>query len=115
MQVRLWHAETDTAYVGGEDEKAASGEVGEARPIYGHVGENSLLGVHQGVAYYLLYNGVLGDKRPQGGNVLTRKVLRLLPPYDGPKIIFGESCRIQDEGLKELKITFRQTPSAVKK
>jgi adenine-specific DNA-methyltransferase len=115
LAAHIWHAETDTAYVGGEDEKAASGEVGEARPIYGHVGENSLLGVHQGVAYYLLYNGVLGDKRPQGGNVLTRKVLRLLPPYDGPKIIFGESCRIQDEGLKELKITFRQTPSAVKR
>ena len=115
LAAHIWHAETDTAYVGGEDEKAATGEVSEARPIYGHVGENSLLGVHQGVAYYLLYNGVLGDKRPQGGNVLTRKVLRLLPPYDGPKIIFGESCRIQDEGLKELKITFRQTPSAVKR
>lgn len=115
LAAHIWHAETDTAYVGCKDEKAATGEVGEARPIYGHVGENSLLGVHKGVAYYLLYNGVLGDKRPQGGNVLTRKVLRMLPPYDGPKIIFGESCRIQDEGLKELKITFRQTPSAVKK
>jgi DNA modification methylase len=52
-----------------------------------------LLGVHRGRAIYLLYNGVLGDRRPQGGNVLTRAVLRSLPPhpdhdaaptYDGP-------------------------------
>ena len=30
---------------------------------------------------YLLYNGVLGDKRPAGGNVLTRAVLAALPPH----------------------------------
>ncbi|MCR5030583.1 MAG: site-specific DNA-methyltransferase [Selenomonadaceae bacterium] len=114
LAAHIWHAETETAFLG-DEETTATGIVNEARPIYGHVGENSLLGVHKGVAYYLLYNGVLGDKRPQGGNVLTRKVLQMLPPYEGPKIIFGESCRIQDEGLKELKITFRQTPSAVKR
>lgn len=114
LAAHIWHSETDTAYRS-DDETTAAGVVSEARPIYGHVGENSLLGVHKGVAYYLLYNGVLGDKRPQGGNVLTRKVLQMLPPYEGPKIIFGESCRVQDEGLKELKITFRQTPSAVKR
>ena len=34
-----------------------------------------LLGRHNGTAYYLLYNGILGDKRPDGGNVLTAKVL----------------------------------------
>lgn len=114
LAAHIWHAETDTAFLG-DEETTATGIVNEARPIYGHVGENSLLGVHKGVAYYLLYNGVLGDKRPHGGNVLTRKVLQMLPPFDGPKIIFGESCRIQDEGLKKMKITFRQTPSAVKR
>ncbi|MBQ8699112.1 MAG: hypothetical protein IJ521_08985 [Schwartzia sp.] len=96
-------------------EKNSPGMIGEARPLYGHVGAASLLGVHKGVAYYLLYNGVLGDKRPHGGNVLTRKVLGMLPAFDGPKVIFGESCRIPDGGLKELSITFRQTPEAVKK
>ena len=45
-------------------EKNSPGMIGEARPLYGHVGAASLLGVHKGVAYYLLYNGVLGDKRP---------------------------------------------------
>ena len=34
-----------------------------------------LLGVHEGVGYYLLFNGILGDKRPDGGNVLTRRLL----------------------------------------
>src|ERR1019366_8845612 len=29
------------------------------------------LGRQNGTAYYLLYNGILGDKRPNGGNVLT--------------------------------------------
>ncbi|WP_434471502.1 DNA methyltransferase [Aeromonas veronii] len=29
--------------------------------------DSPLLGVHNGIAYYLLYNGILGDRRPQGG------------------------------------------------
>lgn len=44
-----------------------------------------LLGVHEGVAIYLLYNGILGDKTIDGGNVLTSSVLISLPPHDGPK------------------------------
>ena len=40
-----------------------------------------LLGVHHGQAIYLLYNGVLGDRRPAGGNVLTHAVLSQLPPH----------------------------------
>ena len=115
LAAHIWHTETETAYRSDDNETATAGMVSESRPIYGHVGDNSLLGIHKGIAYYLLYNGVLGDRRPHGGNVLTRKVLGMLPPYDGPKVIFGESCRIQDEGLKALNITFRQTPSAVKR
>ena len=42
-----------------------------------------LLGGHNGTAYYLLYNGILGDKRPDGGNVLTAKVLAELPRMTG--------------------------------
>ena len=72
-----------------------------------------LLGVHEGTAIYLLYNGILGDKRPDGGNVLTKKILALLPPHDGDKIIFGESCRISAENLKLRGITFKQTPKDI--
>lgn len=73
-----------------------------------------LLGVHEGVGYYLLFNGILGDKRPDGGNVLTRRVLADLPAHDGPKVIYGESSRLGKEVLAQLGITFKQTPYDVK-
>lgn len=74
----------------------------------------ALLGQHNGTAYYLLYNGILGDKRPNGGNVLTAKVLNQLPPHDGLKVIYGEACRIGTSRLKDLGIVFKQTPYDVK-
>jgi adenine-specific DNA-methyltransferase len=73
-----------------------------------------LLGVHEGVGYYLLFNGILGDKRPDGGNVLTRRLLAELPAHDGPKVIYGESSRLSKESLLQLGITFKQTPYDVK-
>lgn len=72
-----------------------------------------LLGVHNGTAYYLLYNGILGDRRPQGGNVLTRSLLAWLQaeyPHDGPKVIYGESIRIGEERLDQANVTFKQIP-----
>jgi adenine-specific DNA-methyltransferase len=76
--------------------------------------KSPLLGVHEGVAYYLLYNGILGDKRPDGGNVLTWLLLSELPEHDGPKVIYGEASRINAERLREHQITFRQTPYDIK-
>ena len=77
-----------------------------------------LLGVHEGRAVYLLYNGVLGDKRPAGGNVLTHAVLDALPPHpDGPgapRIIYGEACRLGEPTLERLNVTFRQTPYSLR-
>ena len=73
-----------------------------------------LLGRHNGTAYYLLYNGILGDKRPDGGNVLTAKSLAALPAHDGQKVIYGEACRISAARLKDLGIVFKQTPYDVK-
>ena len=68
------------------------------------------LGVHAGTAVYLLYNGVLGDRRPEGGNVLTRAVLAALPPHDGPRVIYGEACRLGAARLEQEGITFKQIP-----
>jgi adenine-specific DNA-methyltransferase len=76
--------------------------------------KSPLLGVHNGVAYYLLYNGILGDKRPQGGNVLTTKILATLPPHAGAKVIYGETSRLGAGRLAEHHITFKQTPYDVK-
>lgn len=77
-------------------------------------GDSPLLGIHDGTAYYLLYNGILGDKRPQGGNVLTRRVQAELPAFDGPKIIYGERNMLSPARLKELDIVFKQTPYDIK-
>jgi adenine-specific DNA-methyltransferase len=73
-----------------------------------------LLGIYDGVAIYLLYNGVLQDKSPQGGNVLTYKVLAGLPSHNGSKVIYGNGCRISEPRLRELEIVFRQIPYEVK-
>lgn len=77
-------------------------------------GDSPLLGIHEGTAYYLLYNGILGDKRPRGGNVLTRRVQAELPVFDGPKVIYGERNMLSAARLRELDIVFRQTPYDIK-
>jgi adenine-specific DNA-methyltransferase len=75
------------------------------------------LGTHDGTAYYLLYNGILGDRRPDGGNVLTGAVLaRLLEkhPHDGPKVIYGEASRLGPARLAAANVVFKQIPYDVK-
>lgn len=72
------------------------------------------LGEHRGIGYYLLYNGILGDKSNGGGNVLTKRLLRDLPAFDGPRVIYGEACLLSDDRLRELNITFKQTPYDIK-
>ncbi len=74
----------------------------------------SLIGVRDEVAYYLLYNGVLKDKSANGGNALTRAVLAALPPHDGPKVVYGTSCRLGEERLRRTGITFKQIPYKIK-
>jgi adenine-specific DNA-methyltransferase len=76
--------------------------------------DSPFLGCYEGTAYYLLFNGVLGDKRPNGGNILTSKVLMKLQFFDGPKVIFGEGCRMSAERLKQERIIFRQIPYEIK-
>ena len=73
-----------------------------------------LLGVHNGVAYYLLYNGILGEKSKNGGNVLTGKILAGLPPYAGPKVIYGELTTFAAPRLAREQIVFKQVPYDIK-
>ena len=77
-------------------------------------GKSPLLGLHNGVAVYLLYNGILGDKRVNGGNVLTGPVLASLPAHHGPKVVYGEGNRLGRLRLKRERITFRQIPYEIK-
>src|SRR5690606_30777450 len=72
------------------------------------------IGKYKGIAYYLLFNGILGDKSVNGGNVLTSKILSHLPIHNGQKIIFGESCRLGSARLKKENIIFKQIPYEIK-
>ncbi|MCC6125990.1 MAG: site-specific DNA-methyltransferase [Pirellulales bacterium] len=77
-------------------------------------GKTPLLGIHNGKAIYLLYNGILGDRSFGGGNVLTNPVLKMLPPHNGPRIIFGEGSRLGTARLKREGIIFKQIPYGIK-
>jgi site-specific DNA-methyltransferase (adenine-specific)/adenine-specific DNA-methyltransferase len=77
-------------------------------------GHSPLLGTFDGRAIYLLFNGILGDKRPAGGNILTARVLEQLPPHAGPRIIYGEGCRLGKARLLKAQVTFKQMPYDVK-
>lgn len=89
----VWFVETGTGFAG----KANS----------------PLLGIHEGRAIYLLYNGILKDKSVAGGNVLTGPVYDILPPHDGPKVIFAAASRLGAARLAREQIVFKQTPYAL--
>jgi adenine-specific DNA-methyltransferase len=79
--------------------------------------DQPLLGVYNGTAYYLLYNGILGDRRPASGNVLTHAVLQAIHdifPHAGHKVIYGETTRLGAARLAAENIIFKQIPYDVK-
>jgi adenine-specific DNA-methyltransferase len=88
-------------------------ETGEPIPTRKN-GKSPFLGVHNGKAIYLLFNGILGDRSLGGGNVLTNAVLKSLPPNDGPRVIYGEGCRLGKARLKREGIVFKQIPYGIK-
>ncbi|MEO8123233.1 MAG: site-specific DNA-methyltransferase [Burkholderiales bacterium] len=82
-------------------------------PLLGSFG---CFGAQEGTAIYLLFNGILGDRRPAGGNVLTSAVLAALRErcwHAGPKIVYGEACRLGEARLAAEGIVFKQLPHAV--
>ena len=75
----------------------------------------TFLGVYDGIAYAMLYNGVLHDRSYAGGNVLTPKTMRIVREDIGAAkydrmIVYGECTKLSAAKLKEEKIEFRQTP-----
>ena len=77
---------------------------------------SAYLGVHGETAYYLLYNGILGDRRPDGGNVLTSKIIKVLPSFgehlklNRTIVIYGESTRLGEARLRQENVVFKQIP-----
>ncbi len=88
----VWFAETGTGYAGTSD--------------------SPLLGVYEGRAVYLLYNGILKDRSAAGGNVLTGPVFDVLPKFAGPKVIYAAANRMGGRATRE-SIVFKQTPYAL--
>jgi adenine-specific DNA-methyltransferase len=79
------------------------------------INKSPLIGItSNGVAIYLLYNGILKDKSPTGGNVLTSETLNHLPPHKGPKIVYAAACRLSEARRTREQIKFMQTPYAIK-
>lgn len=82
-----------------------------------HALATALLGVHEGTACFLLFNGVLGDKRPEAGNVLTESVYRHLMathPHTGPLVVYGEATQMGPARRAALGLTFKQLPYDLK-
>ncbi len=102
LAAHIWFSETDRPWDG--------------------AGDTPFLGIQDGRAIALLYNGILGDKRPDGGNVLTRPTLAIIreaiaakhPGFDGPLTVYGEQSRLSAPTLARESITFKQTPYDVK-
>ena len=99
----VWFAETGTGFALAPN-PLSQGEGAKLSP---------LLGIHNGRAVYLLYNGILKDKSVDGGNVLTARVLELLPPFVGPRTIYAAACRLGTPRLQREGIVFKQTPYAL--
>ena len=88
-------------------------ETGEPLPRE-RVTKSPLIGTYQGLGIYLLYNGILGDKSANGGNVLTRQVLAQLPQFDGQKVIYCAGSLLGQDRLRTERVTVRQTPYEIK-
>lgn len=87
-----------------ETKSAAGAQLHKMTPFIGEL---------DGVAFYLLYNGILGDRRPNSGNVLTASVLAHLleiHPHAGKKVIFGEASRLGVTRMHNENIEFKQIP-----
>lgn len=98
MAAHIWFSETNTPFLGDPS--------------------SPLLGVHEGTAYALLYNGILGDRSVNGGNVLTSVLLERLRReangWSGPMVVYGEASRLGAARLKDEGVTFKQTPYDVR-
>ncbi len=82
-----------------------------------HTFTTPCLGQHNGTQYFLLFNGILGDKRPEGGNVLTYEVFDDLVrrhPFDGPRVVFGEAVKLPPTLRVRERVTFKKIPYSLR-
>ena len=79
--------------------------------------QQAFLGAHGGTGYALLYNGILGDRSVNGGNVLTHQTLDAIRQaagaFSGRLVIYAAASRFGGGFLERERITFKQTPYEV--
>jgi site-specific DNA-methyltransferase (adenine-specific)/adenine-specific DNA-methyltransferase len=116
----VWFVETGSGYMSsfraersGDPESSLSGVLDSRLRGNDKMALSPLIGVYEGRAVYLLYNGILKDKSVNGGNVLTWPVLEALPAHAGPKVIYAAACRLGAPRLRRERIEFKQTPYAL--
>ncbi len=95
LAAHLWFAETRAPYAGG--------------------GKSPFLGVHENTGYALLYNGILRDKKVNGGNILTAATLADLrkdapAKFDGKVVVYANGCRFGAARMQAEKLEFKQLP-----
>ena len=95
-------------------EDSTPSTIRELKRPEGRAPMSPLIGVCRGVGIYLLFNGILGDKSANGGNILTRAVLAQLPKFDGQKVIYCAGCLLGKDRLQAERIIVRQTPYEIK-
>ncbi|MDD2810487.1 site-specific DNA-methyltransferase [Rhodoferax sp.] len=140
----IWQQETCSAWAGNATPSHPSDEANTplAQPTSGtpHLGIHYVFNscssnedqLERSISYiktaqhsiYLLFNGILKDKRPASGNVLTQAVLDALLALHAqvhgaaaasvPLLVFGEACRLGPARLKLANVTFKHIPYDVK-
>ncbi len=65
--------------------------------------EAPLIGEHDGVAYFLLWNGTTAG-------TLDATTVRALSKHKGRKVIYAELCRVSPMRLEKAGITYKQIP-----
>ena len=101
MAAHVWFSETGKPWGG----SVVSGDT-----------PSTVVGVTEdGVAYALLYNGILMDRRVDGGNILTHRTLEVIREDLKGRVyrrlvVYAEATRLMPSTLGEFNIEFKQTP-----
>ena len=94
-------------------------ETGEPLPKGRVSAKSPVLGVHNGKAVCLLYNGILKDKSIDGGNALSQASLEVLKEECAGLpvknlVVYGTSRRLTQARLDRESVVFKQIPYSLK-
>ncbi len=87
----------------------------ETRTPFDGADQSPFLGVHDHTGYALLYNGILRDKKANGGNVLTTATLNAIRRgapngFNGPVVVYANGCRFGKARMRAENLECKQLP-----